>query len=213
MKPMVRQETETHVVRRLESFSDIVMGFSLGMLTLNLGFPPHGAIELFTTNPWPLIGFGVTFFFVSIFWWANHRLFTYYFVPTAPGIVLFFVTLGGVLFLTYAVQLLLHGGTHDRVAYAMYTGSIGFVALINGALTLQGIHLRSPLMERNVLRAGVRRVIMSVLAAAVLIPLAVATGTGTFRGEIGFPVAAAVVIAGLCARLLTRRYFAKRRAA
>lgn len=212
MKMMVRHESEAHLVRRLESFSDIVMGFSLGMLTLNLGLPRNGAIELFTTNPWPLIGFAGTFFFVSVFWWASHRLFTYYFVPTTPSIVLFFVTLGGVLFLTYSVQVLLHGGHEDRVAYAMYTGSIGFVSLVNGLLTLQGIYLRSALMEPDVLTAGIRRFITAIVAAAILIPLAIATGTGAFRGDIGVPVAAALLTAGILARMISRHYAAKGRA-
>jgi len=207
---MVREESEEHVVRRLESFADIVIGFSLAMLTLNLAIPRHGAVELFTSNPWPLLGFAATFAFVAVFWWSSHRLFTYYFVPTAPNIVLTFVTLAGILFFTYSLQLLLHSRMKDPVAYAMYLGTISFVVLILGGLTLYGIGKRAKTMTPDIVAKGVRRGIGAVLISMVLIPAAFVTGTRGLHGAWGTALGGGLVFAALLSRLLTRAYLAKR---
>jgi hypothetical protein len=41
-----KDETEQRLIRRLESFSDIIIGFSLAQLALSLAIPKNGALGL-----------------------------------------------------------------------------------------------------------------------------------------------------------------------
>ena len=57
---------ERHFVARFESFGDIVVGFSLSLLGLQLTVP-HTAAELFG-NPVRFVEFFATFAILSVFW-------------------------------------------------------------------------------------------------------------------------------------------------
>lgn len=52
----------------------------------------------------------------------HHRIFRHLFVPRRL-IAANFAALGRVLFFSYAMQVILHGGFHDRYAFPLYMGS------------------------------------------------------------------------------------------
>jgi uncharacterized membrane protein len=168
----LRDESEKEIVHRLEAFSDIVIGFSLAQLGLTLIIPKH-SIDLFThiSGARTLIGFGVTFFLVCAVWWAHHRLFRHVFVPTAVNIVANFAALGGVIFLSYSMQVLVHFSIVDRTAYAMYAGSYAWIMLLFAFLWWNGIRLRGdrltgPLRETS-FRFAIRTTIVGVWLAGL----------------------------------------------
>jgi uncharacterized membrane protein len=148
-----REESEEHIVHRLESFSDIVIGFSLAEMTLNLALPTN-VLDLFTKHSISLLAFILTFCIVAAMWWSHHRLFTHYFVPRTPDIMMNFLSLGGVMFLVYALQVWIHAHEHKQIAYAMYTGSIAWVLLNIAIMTYRGVTLRGHRMNPELIKRG-----------------------------------------------------------
>lgn len=148
-----RDESETHLIRRLESFSDIVIGFSLAQLTYNLVVPTDPQ-DLFAKHSITLFAFGITFMVVASLWWSHHRLFTNYFVPTPLNIALNFVLLGGITFLTFALQVWLHAREHQTLAYAMYSFSFGVVLGIIAYLMHHSVTVRGHLMDPGIVAKG-----------------------------------------------------------
>jgi uncharacterized membrane protein len=167
-----REESEQHVVHRLEAFSDIVIGFSLAQLTFDLVLPTD-ALDLFTKNVLSLVAFAATFGIVAGMWWSHHRLFTNFFVPTRLNIVLTFLSLGGVLFLVYSLQVWLHAERHVGTAYAMYTGAMAWVIGLVALLMYRGVLLRGHRMVPKIARNGRRRAFRLAIMATFLGVLAV----------------------------------------
>ncbi len=170
-----REESEEHVVHRLEAFSDIVIGFSLAQMTLNLVLPAD-VLDLFTKHVSSLLAFGLTFAIVSGMWWSHHRLFTHYFVPTTPNIVLNFLSLGGVMFLVYTLQVWLHSERHLSVAYVMYCGSIAWIIGIIAFLTYRGVVLRGHKMTPQLAMLGRNRARRLAVIALAFVAFAVYDG-------------------------------------
>ncbi|MBV9232779.1 MAG: DUF1211 domain-containing protein, partial [Candidatus Eremiobacteraeota bacterium] len=96
-------ESAEHLVRRLESFSDIVIAFSLAELTLNLSIPAR--VEELWHRPLWLSAYVWTFAVVSSLWYSHHRLFVRAFVPAKLAIFLNFVWLATVGLLVYLMQV------------------------------------------------------------------------------------------------------------
>lgn len=195
--PSFREESEEHAVRRLEAFSDIVIAFSLAQMTLNLVLP-NDVLSLFTTHSLSLLAFGITFIVVSGMWWSHHELFTHYFVPTPANVVLNFVSLAGVMFLVYTLQVWLHSERHHNIAYAMYTFSIAIVVALRAYLMRNGVLVRGHRMRPELAALGMRRAFrMAVLALGCA-----AVGVVSLLGKGGAVVnylliAAALVVAAL----------------
>ena len=132
---MTREETDAHFTRRLESFSDIVFGLSLSIVALQL-VPPSHPIDLFL-HPLGLIGFGVSFGIVAMFWTYQHRLFLYFFFPDRINIGLMFVKLALIALIPFALQLYLKF-LLDPVALGIYFGTFGLIMAINAITMLRG---------------------------------------------------------------------------
>lgn len=167
-----REESEQHIVHRLESFADIVIGFSLAQMTLNFVLP-HDVLDLFKTGQGTsmLLGFALTFAVVSSMWWSHHRMFTNYFVPTPVNIALVFCSLGGVTFLVFTLQVWIHPSVHHYVAYVMYSASIAWVVAIIAFLSYRGTVLRGDRMKPELAQLGRRRALRmagTALAFAIL---------------------------------------------
>jgi len=190
----VADESDRHVVGRLEAFSDVVIGFSLAEVSFNL-VVPRDALALFVPVPIPLIAFGVTFLLVSVMWWAHHRLFATYFVPTRLNIVLHFLSLAGVTFLVYSLQVWLHATTHRGLAYAMYTGSLAWVIGTNALLTYRGILLRGSKMPPQLASRGKWRALrMSVMALALAVSAAIDATLGELTDALNGLVVVALLL-------------------
>lgn len=153
-----REETQQRLIHRLEAFSDIIIGFSLAQLALSLAIPKNAAAGLLE-NPAPLIAFGITFVLVCGMWWAHHRLFVHYFVPIPIMVVLNFVTLAGVSFAVYSVQLMLHEG-HSSLDFAFYEWSLAAVYVLLAVQYFYGWTVRRKLVPEKVAEGGLRAALM-----------------------------------------------------
>ena len=80
-----RPEHRSHFTRRLEAFSDIVFGFSLAQLALQLQLPARAEDVLDHPIRW-VIFFG-TFGLITLFWLAHYRMFRLAFEPE-PGMLI-----------------------------------------------------------------------------------------------------------------------------
>lgn len=139
---MEANERRERDVRRTESFSDVVIGFSLAQIGVALVVPTHAA-ELVAHAYW-FYAFLWTFALVCLMWWNHHRLFRTVFVPTVPAIVLNFVLLATIVLLTYFANLLNRPGTWDDIVVAtrLYYGALSANFLVWAALV--AICLRDP---------------------------------------------------------------------
>jgi uncharacterized membrane protein len=163
---------EEHTLKRLEAFSDIVIGFCLAEMTLNLTVPSD-ALALFTSNSIALYGFGVTFLVVCGLWWSHHRLFARYFVPTPLNIALNFLVLGGIMFLVYSLQVAVHDNIeHHWIAQVMYLGAIAWVLAINAYLTFDGARRRAGTLNPELVRTGLQKAIQQSILALFFAALA-----------------------------------------
>lgn len=166
---MIRDERDQQLIHRLESFSDIVIGFSLAQLALSLAIPKNGAVGLLE-NPAPLIAFVITFTIVCGMWWSHHKLFTHYFVPVGAMVALNFLTLAAVSFAVYSVQLMLHP-RHTSLDFAFYESSLAIVYLLLAIQYWYGWSVRRSFLPARVAERG--------LMAALLL-----TGVGITFGSI-----------------------------
>ena len=112
-----------HTLSRIESFSDIVIGFSLAQTALNLFIPPHPAD--FITRPIGIIGFTFTFAVIATFWWTHSAIFRHFFVINRMMVFFNFVALALIVLQVFALQMWLHFGastTDDVEAARIYFG-------------------------------------------------------------------------------------------
>jgi len=184
------------LLQRVETFSDVVLGFCLAELGLSLSLPtgPGHVIEVLT-KPWGLVAFVWTFGTICLLWVRNNHLFKHYFIPNALSIVLNFAQLGAAVLTVYMVQLLLRAiqldGPGDiKAALAMYFGSYVLLQVLLGALFLYGLRKRwgtldAPLRARGV--TATMRLFAGAIAMAGL-------GYGGAHGPKIFAVTAMVFI-------------------
>ncbi|MBD5633411.1 MAG: DUF1211 domain-containing protein, partial [Candidatus Eremiobacteraeota bacterium] len=124
-------ESREHVIHRLEAFSDIVIGFSLAQLGLNLVLPQH-AID-FVQRPIGTVAFVVTFFVIVRFWWTHFRIFRSYFEPNRIMITLNFCALAVLILQVFSLQLYLHfvplgeGMVASRIYFGLFLFSYGLL--------------------------------------------------------------------------------------
>jgi uncharacterized membrane protein len=144
------------VVRRLEGFSDIVIGFSLAQLGLSLVLPAH-AID-FVVRPLGLVAFFITFAVVVRFWWTHFRLFRSYFEPNRVMMTLNFVSLAGLVAQVFALQLYLHfvplgeGMVAARIYFGFFVASYGVLA----AMFLLGMLYRWRALSLRERKSGIQ---------------------------------------------------------
>ncbi|MBV9270103.1 MAG: DUF1211 domain-containing protein [Candidatus Eremiobacteraeota bacterium] len=203
----MRDESEKEVVHRLEAFSDIVIGFSLAQLGLSLTIPSH-AIDLFVhvKGARSLLALAITFLLICAVWWSHHRLFRHAFVPTPVNIFANFAALGGVIFLAYSMQVLMHVGIFDRIAYAMYTGSYAWILSLFAFLWWNGIRLRGDQLRGPLRTATVRHAVRATIIAlwlVIMTILALRVGTQTTVNELMLIV---LVLAFATQRVVMRRF-------
>lgn len=172
----MRDESEKEVVHRLEAFSDIVIGFSLAQLGLSLTMPDHGR-DLFThvRGATGIIALIITFTLVCGVWWMHHRLFRHLFVPTPINIIANFAALGGVIFLAYSMQVLVHVHFADAVAFALYTGSYAWIMVLFAAIAWNGMRLRRGRMDAELRMVCFHYAVRLSIIAAWLVVMTLAT--------------------------------------
>lgn len=202
----MRDESEKEVIHRLEAFSDIVIGFSLAQLGLTLTIPAH-ARDLFTHihGATSLMGLVITFTLVCGVWWSHHRLFRHLFVPTTINIVANFAALGGVIFLAYSMQVLLHFGFGDPVAFPMYTGAYAWILLLFSFIAWNGMRLRSRQMHAELRSLSLLYTIRLSVVALYLTLMTVAVLVFGLHSNVSLWMFAALVVVVAVSRILARR--------
>jgi Endosomal/lysosomal potassium channel TMEM175 len=176
-----------HIVRRLESFSDIVIAFGLAEIAFNLVIPPHAA--LFVTHPIGIVAFIVTFGVVAAFWSTHTVIFRNYFVANKIMIFLNFVALAAIVLQVFALQLWLH--FRDNVTDNIDAGRIyfGIFSITFGTLSVlwaAGTFYRWPELTPALRRAGIKR---SIQIACTVIGTAIGVGLGSSAlGNVSFKV-------------------------
>lgn len=130
------------IIRRLEAFSDIVIGFSLAQLGLSLVIPLH-AID-FVQRPVSIFAFLVTFVIVVRFWWIHFQIIEYYFEPNRLMIACNFVALASLILQIFTLQLYLHfvplteGLVASRIYFGFFVLSYGMLC----AMLALGLYFR-----------------------------------------------------------------------
>jgi uncharacterized membrane protein len=115
---------QRHFAKRLEAFGDIVIGFSLSQLALQLTLPAHAA-DLFG-HPIRFVLFFGTFALVVACWLRMHRIFASAFVPAGVELVMLFAYLGLTALLPFALSANVRYAVnaHDAVyGFALYAGT------------------------------------------------------------------------------------------
>jgi TMEM175 potassium channel family protein len=167
-----RPEHRSHFTRRLEAFSDIVFGFSLAQLALQLQLPARAEDVLGHPIRW-VIFFG-TFALITLFWLAHYRMFRLAFEPEPFDVFLNFVFLSFIAVLPFAMQanIRFQGAASS---FALYAGAFAGISFPMCVLMLRGLARRNPsvtekerlTMWRAVLRNGL--VFVASLAALVML--------------------------------------------
>lgn len=198
-------EREAHFVKRLESFVDIVIGFSLAELTLTLGvFPAH------PTGIWisfVLTCFAWTFAMTAFLWMLYRRICEDYFVPRPLMVGLHLVGLAGIMLLILGVQAIMHyvstPGSSDAdigLAQLFYFAALSATLVVCGLQFLVGRALRAgelaPALADRGLGTACRLIAMG-LCVALAMPFL--PGRGFDASVILIP---AMLVGGLVGRLL-----------
>jgi uncharacterized membrane protein len=160
-----------HVVARLESFSDIVIGFSLAQTAINLVVT--SSVEYFFTHPIGIIAYLITFFLVARMWWTHSQIMHRFFEPNPLMIGLNFVALAALGLMVFGLQLWLHRG--DDIAgqilavkfyFLCFAFTIGTLAVMRSL----GVHYRRSHLDPAQRRLATRRSVTTfVMCFAILI--------------------------------------------
>ncbi len=132
-------ERRSHFTRRLEAFSDIVFGFSLAQLTLQLQLPAEPADLL--GNPLRWVVFFATFALISGMWLAHYRMFRLAFEPERLDIFLNFAFLAAIAVLPFAMQAIIKYSGRDN-SYTLYVAAFLGISLPMVILLWRGLARR-----------------------------------------------------------------------
>lgn len=199
-------ESDELFTRRLEAFSDIVMGFSLAQLGVVLGVTNRNVA--FFSDPTLLISFLFPFAIICSMWFFHHRLFSYVFVPRTWPVLLNFVWLAAVVLLVLGAESYIRASsvTTTRFYFAMYA----FVCALLGVQYLLAIrYAREEQRPLRRLRSERGAVFMFLWTVPCLLALLVVYvfPPGPFYSLIFVPF----FIAGIISGPLARRYGAVER--
>jgi uncharacterized membrane protein len=180
-------------LHRLEAFSDIVIGFCIAEMGINLLVPQHASdIRTIKTGT---IGFAVSFVLISLVWWGHQRIFRTYFLLTPLTVVLNFTLLGSLVLMVYFQQISLHfigiGGNPSN-AVRLWLLSYGVVYGLLGAMLWTGVRERWTMLTEADLRWGVGRATILVIGAVLFFVSAACYAE--FRGKVVFVVAIITVL-------------------
>ncbi len=190
---------------RLVFFSDAVFAIAITLLVLDLRLPPpvHGVISLGGLIP-KLIGFGISFFVIGIYWLSHHRLFDGLKDQDGPVRVANLVFLAAIVFLPFPTSVVaeMPGSPGPVVAYALSVAAAGLLLVV-----LVLVARRPGLMRPGETRGGTARwVIRSLAAPLVFIATTLVAGrNATLAMLLWMAVAPTVPIFDQIGRMAQRR--------
>lgn len=190
---------------RLESFVDIVIGFSLAELTLGLTIQAHLTPEwLFLV----LVGFGWSFAMTCWIWMLYRSISEDFFVPTRPMIALHLVGLSCVMLLLLGVQFVMRFAVvgsllaDANLATTFYFVILAIVLAVCGAQFLLGRHLRGDALDPVVARKGVETAYrLLTMATFVAVAIAFLPGRGVKASLILLP---AMILGAVVGRIINK---------
>src|ERR1700694_5925614 len=103
---VARIERERHLARRLEGFGDVVFGFAIAQLALQLDLPKAPS-DLYGHPIKYVLYFG-TFTLLALLWLAFHRMLTGTYRPTRIDLIITFAFLAFVGLVPYAMYAKVH---------------------------------------------------------------------------------------------------------
>lgn len=198
---------------RIESFGDIVIGFSLAQLALSFIFPK--TLTISTLSPL-LTAFGWTFAMTAWLWLLYRRIGDDYFVPNRLMAALYMIGLAGIVLLIFGVQLVMHyslpwNGTIGDVDFAVvfYFIVLAITLATIGTQFAIGMRLRRGSIEPEYARSGLLTTYRLIsMAVAVVVATVFLPGKGVAATIVLLP---AMLGGALIGRVLGR--FALRRSA
>jgi len=171
---------ERHLVGRLESFGDIVVGFSMSQLALQLEIPktPH---DVFGHGIKYVVFFGA-FALLGIFWLRFHRVMAIGFAPRPLDISLLFGFLSFVALVPFSLityTRLVGPAGYARESVTLYLADFLGVALFSFALSIRGLRRAWSVLDEAERPAAWRPVIAGfVVVPAFLLALASVVAAG-----------------------------------
>ncbi len=165
-------ESATHLVRRLEAFSDIVIAFSLAQLSLGMVIPQK--FPIFLENPLWFIAYAWTFALVCQMWVSHHKLFVRAFIPSRTAIFLNFVWLASVGLIIYLIQVWIHFSDElfaTRWIFEAYFGLFAINIAILARLYYLGIRRQNGRFDAETLQFARRNGARLAIASAVILAI------------------------------------------
>ncbi len=161
-------EGERHLVGRLESFGDIVVGFSMSQLALQLEIPktPH---DVFGHGIKYVVFFGA-FVLLGIFWLRFHRIMAIGFAPRTVDIWLLFGFLAFVALVPYSLityTRLVGPAGYARESVALYLVDFLGVSVFSWILSIRGLRRAWSVLDEADRPAAWR----PVLAGFIVVPV------------------------------------------
>ena len=201
---------QERLVHRLESFSDLVIGFSLALLGLTLVVPNH-VIEL-VRNPWWLVAYFWTFTLIASIWSTHQRLFSTYFTIRPYTILLNFVLLALLGLIVYFVQVFVHvEGEPDKVwAFLIYFSVQSLAYMVMGGLYAHGVRARWEGLDGELRYQGVRQAVRLLVAGGTVLVGVIVTALRHPQSMDDAAVVGFISLAGLLAARVVMRVLRSR---
>jgi uncharacterized membrane protein len=201
---------DEYFVRRLESFGDVVIGFSLALLALSLFVPSHAA-QLIAHAEW-LVAYVWTFAFVCTMWGQHYWTFRHVFVPDRVSVLLNYAKLGLIVLLIFFVQVLLRafeiGNAHDVVVgNELYWGCLAAYWVVTALLLAAGMRGRTKPLAPDIERLCVLRfwrIGIAVPFVVAGIAIGAAGPPDRMASTIALSLVAGLALGGVAGRVATR---------
>jgi len=204
---------DERTVHRLEAFSDIVIGFCIAQMGVNLLIPKTAA-EL----PSIVVGtnaFAISFVLIAIVWWSHHRLFKSLFVLNAVTLILNFAMLGSLVLMVYFQQVGLHflaSGNLPRTAVVLWLVAYALVFTLLATMMWIGLYVRWNALSEEDLRWGLSWAMTNSIALLIFTTFSVLFEVQGRVSALAVILLATGVIVKFAIDLVTNRLVARRAA-
>jgi len=165
---------------RVLFFSDAVFAIAITLLAVELHVPsnPHipSGHDLFEARN-SILGFGISFAVIALFWLGHHGIFRYITALDRPLIILNLLFLGTIAFLPYPTTLLSVHSLSDQAAVTFYACCAGAAGFAEGLVWLYATRRGSGLTDPSVGRVKLQytlRIFRVPAIFAISIPVAAA---------------------------------------
>jgi len=170
--PKARDDHNAHrQFERLVFFSDAVFAIAITLLVLDLRAPAGPLDEQAWREIFPkVLGFGISFFVIGIYWMAHHELFGSLESEDGPLKVANLAFLASIVFLPFPTSVIAEG-VPTTTGAVLYAGSVAAVGFLLTALALAA---RTPaLMQEGETRGGTARFVCRTLPVPLVFILSI----------------------------------------